>query len=353
MVTEVMKANYYIKYHTCVFFLFLMSCSSEPQDFIYDYSPWVERIDTLQFNLEGSGLDSILQYTFVERNPSSWVIYYRIPRSFLKFDEDKNFKYAFGSPGRGPLEFNRFHSYFFSYDNSMYLLDSGSAKMIVYTDPIENSYEFEFSENQAVDFAVSKDGTILVYRLSSASEFVLALYDNKGNLLKEFFKPEDSNFKLFLGRFREGKVQYRESVDRFYFLYPDSFDIYEISPDGTITDTLQFSGRTVFTNTLSGFPENLNPFEFDSGHWRYWESMNHPMRFYFLGKNHILLENYSLEVHDRTPEYTMYYNLYSLDGETVFEGLVLDELMQIRAGSDDGGLIVTDGEYLLNVYFKF
>lgn len=342
-----------MKYYTVVFIFLLIACSSDRQDFIYDYSTKVERIDTLQFNLEGSGLDTILNYSFVEQNQTSWVIYNRVLRNFLKFDRSGNFRYAFGSSGRGPLEFGSFQSYFYTHDHSLYLLDHTATKMVVYTDPLENSYEFEFLENQVVDFAVSKDGTILVYKLSTSSEFVLALYDNKGNLIKEFFKPDDEKFKLFLGRFRDGKVHYRESVDRFYFLYPDSFDIYEINPDGMITDTIQLSGRSDLSTTLNSFPENLDPFGFESSHWRYWESNYHPSRFYFLGENHILLQNYSLEVQNGTPEYTMYYNLYSIDGETVFEGLVLKEYMQIRGGSHDGGLIVTDGEYLLNLQLRF
>jgi len=332
----------------------IFSCSSEPQEFIYDYSPWVERIDTLQFNLEGSGIDEIYNYVTLRSNGDTWIIYDWTHLNFAVFDSGYNFTGRFGAYGRGPREFGSYTGIYHSENGDTYIYDRSNSKIITYSN---DSYEEAIINISGIvlSFAVDEHGNTLFYHLSSGSDHVLSLYNKEGDNIREFFVPDDNEFKLFMSRFRHGNLQYKASTGKFYFMYSDGFDIYEINTDGVITDTLSFTSKSMFNKKVNPFPANLDPFRMDEAHWNYITASYLPFRFYFLGENHILFESLDAKMEAEPPViWERFYSLFTLDGRPVFEGLKFDvgEYFELRQSLPDGSVVAIDDDILMRIYFK-
>jgi hypothetical protein len=303
----------------------IFSCSSEPQDFIYDYSSWVERIDTLQFNLEGTGIDEIYNYLRLRTNGEYWTVYNSKKGNIVVFDDQLQPVTSLGGSGRGPLEFLTLSDLSISGSNHFIVYDRSGSKIIRYTLDGDDDAEHLISVGTFVTMASDDNENLLIYDLFSRSETVLSLFDRDGEKISDFLMPEDQSYKIFMGMIRNGYVQYKKSTGKFYFLFPDRFLIYEIDSKGEITDILDFESKSPFSSGIRSFPDNLSPFEFTIRHWEYLASFYQPFRFYFVGDDHILFENTKLDIIDNQPQWSKFYNFYKLSDEVVFEGLMFNE----------------------------
>ena len=334
-------------------FITFYGCQDQSQDFILDYSPYVERIDTVKFNLDGTGIDEIYNYLTLRSNGDTWIIYDRNHSNFAVFDSEYNFAGRFGGFGRGPGEFETFPGIYHSGNGNTYIYDRSNSKVITYSN---DSYKEVIVNITGVhDFAVDMDGNMLFYHLNTGSEHVLSLFNNKGEKIRDLFVPDDNNYKVFMGRFRHGNIQYKASVNKFYFMYPDKFDIYEVDPEGEITSTLSFASQSKFKRDVNPFPGHLDPFRMDRVHWEYITTSYLPFRFYFLGENHILFESLEPIMEAEPPViWERFYSLYTLDGQPVFEGLKFDfgEYFQAQQGLPDGSVVAIDDDILMRILFK-
>jgi len=286
--------------------LLLLSCGQEP-NFSHDSEPYISVIDTIEFDLHNTGIDSLFYFQSVRSNRDSYVIYNPTAEKFFRFDRQYNYLNNFGSKGPGPGEFQTFTVSHYGVNDELYLYDLSASKIVRYSNSPPDYFDF-FIKEKVIDIASDSEGNILLYHLTEGMDYVLTLYNAKGEVLKRLFAPEEISYKRFIFRFKNGSVRYSINRDRFFFLYPDSFDIYEISTKGELVDTLSYTGISEFSNEVTEMPGNLNPYDMTDKHWKYWASFNHPHQFYLVGDDHILFENVSLEV-DETPTWTIYYNL--------------------------------------------
>ncbi|MEX0598172.1 MAG: hypothetical protein WD512_16915 [Candidatus Paceibacterota bacterium] len=330
-----------------------LACNNNEQLFDADFDKVITESETIGTFPHPSAHDSLISYWYTKSNGKEFVAYDYVDKNFKRFDENYNYVTSHGNMGRGPLEFVRFSSFFFADNGKYYLFDSGARKMIVYDkDDDDDSFEFNIQE-EIISIAVDKDGNILVYHLVAGKETVLSLYDNEGNLIKDFFSPNDQNFKTFVYRFKNGNVAYNRENDRFYFMYPDSFDLYEINSKGIITDTLKFTdtGHSDFLGKVPAFPGSLDPFDMSDEHWKYWMSFIQPFRFYILEGGSVLYENLHLE-DPRT--FIRSYSLISMDGNIVFENIVFPEEFgaQVEDSYGNGKVLMKLNNELTLVRFK-
>lgn len=323
---------------------------NEELEFNTNYEAVIEVSEEIPAFSHPTADDSLISYLHTRSNGTDFVAFDRVDRNFKRFDENYEYIKSHGNMGRGPLEFTRFSSFELADNGKFYLFDPGSRKMIVYGENDDESIEFGIEE-EIISIAVDKNGNILVYYLVAGKETVLSLYDKEGNLIKDFFTPDDQNFKTFIYMFRNGNVAYSSENDRFYFLYPDSFDLYEIDATGQITDTLQFTGRSKFMGEVPAFPEYLDPFGMSDEHREYLMSFIQPARFYLLEDGNVLFKNTRLE----GPEtYVQSYNVINMDGTPVFEGIVFPEELdaQLTDNFKDGQVLMNINDTLRKVRFK-
>lgn len=332
-----------------VFLLFFISCNTS-NDFNYNWEQYFSIPENMEFDTSMS--DSLFIVASVKSNGDSFVFYDPSRTQFINFDKSLKMKSSFGGVGPGPLEIQTFTATHLSVNGDYYVYDMNSSKIVKYGANITESFEFRL-KHQVIDFAVSNSGNILVYHLSSNQNTVLSLFDNEGNLLGDFFTVSDEDYKRFLFRFRNGAVKYDAKNDSFFFLYPDSFDVFEINNEGVVLDTLSFTGKSDFSDYVKPFPANLNPFDMNREHWQYWSSFYHPNTFFLLEDDKILFENVHLSLFENDEvEWGKYFNLYYLTGEPIFEGLKFDSDFIFKNSFNDKSLLVVKQDSVFTISLK-
>lgn len=319
--------------YTLIAVILLISCASEPA-YDSDFKSYLNQHGVIDLNDMISGLgDAYINLGRAALNDHQGLVMYdQVSMSFKHVDFEGNLLNTFGSQGRGPFEFQMFTKTYLSNNGDFYVFDTGMSKIITYRSNGEMS-EF-FIEKSLVDLAVNRNGDILVYHLSVDSEYVLTLYDASGNEIISAFTPNDEPLKLFLSRYRDGGLSYSFEDDLFYFLYPENYEIVVLNNSLDIVRTIPLQAQSTFPNGLLPMPQNLNPFGMSPSHIDYWSSFHHPADLSLYDSEYFLVKNY--EMIDQN-DWQIYYNLFSNDGEPVFEGVIIPDSL---------GIIHADSRYI-------
>jgi 6-bladed beta-propeller len=300
-----------------------------------DWYDIFEQDKIISFSFDKPGEELITLGGLVVTPDGDYIIADGKAKKIFQFSPEGKFKRSIGGHGEGPGEFSIGGRPYLDKDKNLYIYDVLKRRLNKYKYP-----KFEFEKVIKIATSLQKyifddKGNIIIYTVNDPH--VLHKIDQDGKIVKKAFQPNQIKLRLFLGRFRLGRVQ-DVAGKGFLFSYPEEYKIhfydYQFNKKKTLyptTDSRFFPGKAKFPNSLS-------PYAFSPDHSKWWSESLRPSRLFYLGDGMVIQE--LIKYTKMSEKY--YINLHNINGSTHAVGVETPFKNSVIRFAKDGFVYVVE-----------
>jgi hypothetical protein len=238
-------------------------------------------------------------------------------KSILYFDNHRSFIGNIGKIGEGPGEYLLGILATLDHQDNIFVYDVMKRKIIKYLYP-DYSYGNQISLKVHHSFytVVDPSGNIFVYSKDILKKHKIVKCNPSGEILKQAFEPEDTNYFTYITRFGLGIINpyYNDGIA---FMNPHKYEIYIYDYDLNLKKILNPVKPSKYFPFHENYPKSLSIYDFTPKHAKWWQKTMVPIEVRTIGEKMMIgvvaqFTKFSSKV---------YINIHDIDGNTYAKGL--------------------------------